>query len=183
MNAFNKSRGTRGQGPAGDRDFIASLTSPNLVERIISFRSTVGDGLNDEELTRLLLEEILPSDQGFTFVCFSEGWATFSIPPQDPEEWYPEQGWIAPEKEAVARAIAERSGLSLCEPPDESSTFRSPDSEPSRVHHHLELVEGSETIVIAHLRYLKIRLFGFEARTPLPLRRDLLEQLAALYRR
>ena len=157
-------------------------TAPNLLDKIISLRAAVGDGLNDQELTRLLLQESLPSEAGFTFVSLLDGYATFSVPPQDPAKWYPPKGWIAPVKEAIARAIAEKCGLSLCEPPDVSSTFTSPEFESSQVHHHLELVDRSEAIVIAHFRYLKIRLFGFAANRPLPLRRDLLKQLAALYR-
>jgi len=153
-------------------------TAPNLLGRIISFRTGVGDGLNDEELTRLLLQEALPSEEGFTFVSLCEACATFNVPPQDPAKWYPEKGWIAPEKEAIARAIAKKCGLSLCEPPDERFTFRSLESE---AHHHLEMGYQSEAIVIAHPLYLKIRLFGFANKRPLPLPRNLLEQLAALY--
>lgn len=39
----------------------------------------------------------------------------------------------------------------------------------------------SETVVIAHPRYLKIHLFDSETHSPLPLPKDLLERLAALY--
>ena len=93
----------------------------------------------------------------------------------------PEENWIAPEKEATAKAIAEKCGLSLYEPPDEIFVFRSPESDSSKVHHHLEMGSGSETIVIAHPRYLKIRLFEIETKKPLLLPGDLLERLAALY--
>jgi len=138
----------------------------------------VGDGLNDDELTRLLHQEALPSEEGFTFVSLCGGCATFSVPPQDPARWYPEKGWIAPEKEAIATAIAKKCGLSVFEPPDERFTFRPPGSE---AHHHLEMGYQTEAIVIAHPSYLKIRLFGFAEKRPLPLPGNLLEQLAALY--
>ena len=157
---------------------MTNPTAPNLLGRILSLRETVGDGLNDEELTRLLHQEALPSEEGFTFVSLCGGFATFSVPPQDPAKWYPQKGWIAPEKEAIARSIAEKSGLSLYEPPDERFTFKPSGSE---VHHHLEMAYHSEDIVIAHPCYLKIRLFGFADKRPLPLPVNLLERLAALY--
>jgi hypothetical protein len=165
-----------------NRKLMTNPAAPNLLDKIMSLRAAVGDGLNDEELTILLRQEALPSEAGFTFVSLLDGFATFSVPPQDPARWYPAKGWIAPGKEAIARVIAEKCGLSLCEPPDVSSTFRPPEFESSPVHHHLELVDRSEAIVIAHPCYLKIRLSGFGANRPLPLRRDSLEQLAALYR-
>ena len=157
---------------------MTNPTPPNLLGRIISLRTSVGDGLNDEELTRLLRQEALPSEDGFTFVSLCEGCATFSVPPQDLAKWYPKKGWIATEKEAIARSIAEKCGLSLFEPPDVRFTFRPSGSE---VHHHLEMAYQSEDIVIAHPRYLKIRLFGFADKRPLPLPGNLLERLAALY--
>ena len=153
-------------------------TAPNLLERIVSLRTTVGDGLNDDELTRLLRMEDLPSEDGFTFVSLCQGCATFSVPPQHSVRWYPERGWIVPAKEAIAKSIAEKCGLSLFEPPDEKFSFSPADSEG---YHHLEMGYESETIVIAHPHYLKIRLFNPETRRPLSLPADLLEQLAALY--
>jgi hypothetical protein len=181
MNSLNETPNMSNPSTAGDRKVI-NLKTPNLLEKILSLRATVGDGLNDEELTRLLRQEALPSEGGFTFVSLCEGWATFSVPPQESNKWYPERGWIAPEKEAIARALAGKCAFTLCEPPDVSSTFKSPESGSSEVHHHLEMECRSEAVVIAHLRYLKIRLFGFTAGRPPVLRRDLLEQLAALYR-
>ena len=68
------------------------------------------------------------------------------------------------------------------EPPDVSSTFSIPAQDSPEVHHHLEMFSKSEIVVVAHPRYLKIRLFGFATERPQVLCRDLLEQLAALYR-
>ncbi len=178
MSTFNQPQITTNQSQPEDCKNMIEPTAPHLLRRIISLRTTVGNGLNDEELTRLLRQEDLPSEDGFTFVSLSEGCATFSVPPQDPAKWYPEKGWIAPNKEAIARAIAENCGLSLHEPPDEQFTFTPSGAE---VHHHLEMGYQMETIVIAHPRYLKIRLFGFSGNRPLPLPRNLLERLAALY--
>lgn len=161
---------------------MTTQTATNLLEKITSLRAIVGDRLNDGELARLLCLETIPSENGFTLVSLWQGCATFDVPPQDPAKWYPEKGWITPEKEAVARAIAEQCGFSLNEPPDVSFAFSSPESDSSEVHHHLELGYRSGTIVIAHPRYLKIRLFDIAANRPLPLPGNLLEQLAALYR-
>jgi hypothetical protein len=138
----------------------------------------VGDGLTDEELTRLFLQEVFPSEDGFTFVCLRKGWATFRVPPQNFMRWYPETGWISPAKEAIAGSIAQDYGLSLSEPPDEKCPISPVDSEGR---HHLEMSHETETVLIAHPRYLKIRLFDSETHRPLPSPKDLLERLAGLY--
>lgn len=147
----------------------------------MSLRAIVGEGLNDEELTGLLRQEALFPEDGFTFVSLSGGYATFSVPPQDLAKWYRENGWIAPEKEIIARVIAKKCGLLLYEPPDECRPFESPEFGSSRMCHHLELADNSVTIVVAHPHYLKVRLFDRAEKIPLPLRGDFLEQLAALY--
>ncbi len=98
---------------------MTDSTTSNLLEAITSHRMAVGDGLNDEELTRLFLQEVFPSEDGFTFVCLCKGWATFRVPPQNLIRWYPGTGWISTAKEAIARSIAQDCGLSLFEPPDE----------------------------------------------------------------
>ncbi|MGD1018265.1 MAG: hypothetical protein ABSA12_02990 [Verrucomicrobiia bacterium] len=157
---------------------MTDATAPTLLERIFSLRATVGDGLTDDELTHLLRQEGLPSEYGFTFVFLSDGCATFSVPPQDPANWYPEKAWIAPNKEALAKIFAGECGLSLCEPPDDRFTTRAPGTES---HHHLEMGYRSISIVFAHPRYLKIRLFIRGTNRPLPLPGDLLERLAPLY--
>lgn len=157
---------------------MTETTTCNLLQTITLFRMGVGDGLNDEELTRLFLQEVFPSEDGFTFVCLCKGWATFRVPPQNLARWYPETGWITPAKEAIARLIAQQCGLSLSEPPDENFSFSPADSD---AHHHLEMSHESETVVIAHPCYLKIRLFDSETQRLLSWPKDLLERLAALY--
>ena len=159
--------------------------TPRLIPAIRAVRDRVGDGLNDDELTRLLRESALPSEAGFHFLSFCQGVVTFSVPRQDLAQWYPEQGWIAPAKEKVARTLAEKHGLSLCEPPDQSSTLAT-----TNVRHHLELTNRWASVVVAHPDYLKVRMYGArphsptvaDARTPLALDADLLNDLAALYR-
>jgi hypothetical protein len=164
----------------------------HLLHTIRAARASVGEGLNDDEFTRLLLlEAVLPTEAGFTFLSLSRGVVTLSVPQQDLAKWYPDQGWVAPEKESIAKAIAEKYGLSLCEPPDQASSFRFPDLEQAGVHHHLELATRRETVVIAHPKYLKVRLFRdpahgvfyVDSSKPLELGPDLLQDLAGLYRR
>lgn len=164
-------------------------SSTHLLDRIVAVRASVGDGLNDYEFTRLLQRTALPTEADFVFLSFSDGFATLTVPQQDLANWYPDRGWIVAEKERIARAIAEKHGFSLCEPPDQSSGFLFPRSNPLTTHHHLELTNQVETVVVAHPRYLKIRLFGAaptarhlgNGQVPLRLAPDLLQDLSALY--
>ena len=163
----------------------------HLLDAIRATIESVGEALNDDELTRLLLLDIdLPTEAGFTFLSFSGGVVTLTVPKQDLAKWYPEQGWVSPEKEKMAKSLGEKYGLTLCEPPDRSSSSWFPDLEQARVHHHLELVARRETVVVVHPQYLKVRMYcdiadtGFtkQAAKPLALGSDLLEELSALYR-
>lgn len=44
----------------------------HLLNNIRFMRMSVGDGLNDHELTRLLRETVLPTEAGFAFLSLSE---------------------------------------------------------------------------------------------------------------
>jgi hypothetical protein len=165
----------------------ATIARPDthLLDRITAIQESVGDGLNDDELTRLLERTALPDEAGFAFLSFSDRFATLSVPPQDLANWYPERGWIVAEKESIARAIAAKYELVLCEPPDAPhACFDAPNP-----HHHLELGNRRETIVVIHPQYLKVRLFGAIDATryaqagqrPLSLGPDLLQDLSTLY--
>ena len=56
----------------------------NLLEAIRAMRESVGEGLNDDEFTRLLLlHEALSSEAGFSFLSFCDGIVTLSVPPQN----------------------------------------------------------------------------------------------------
>lgn len=175
--------------PVAPHPEVVSSPGTHLLDRIAAVRASVGDGLNDDELTRLLQRTGLPTEAGFVFLSFSGGFVTLSVPPQDLVNWYPDKGWIVAAKERVARAIAEKYGLSLCEPPDQSPNFFLPHSDSPTRHHHLELTNQVETVVVAHPQYLKIRLLGATAatrylrnsQTPLLLGPALLQDLAALY--
>ncbi len=162
----------------------------SLLDTIKAIRASVGDGLNDDELTRLLRQTGLPTEAGFAFLSFCGGCVTLTVPQQELKNWYPERGWIAPEKETVARALAETHKLSLYEPPDIVSSCLYPQSGAPESHHHLELSNRRETVVVAHPQYLKIRLYGatagsrssLDVKGPLPLCPGLLRDLAAIYR-
>jgi hypothetical protein len=160
----------------------------HLLATIQAIRASVGDGLNDDELTRLLRQSVL-TQAGFGFLSFSNGCVTLTVPEQELADWYPENGWIKPEKERLARAIADKYQLLLCEPPDITTSSHFPPTEAPRTHHHLEMSNRVATIVVAHPHYLKIRLYGSlpaaryvpNGPRPLPLAEDLLQDLAALY--
>jgi len=161
-----------------------------LLETIRALQASVGDGLTDNEVTRLLRESALPIEAGFKFLSFSDWFVTLTVPRQELANWYPEKGWIVPEKEGIARAIAKKYELFLFEPPDVNSSALYPQFDSPGPHHHLELNNREETVVVAHPQYLKIRLFkgpsGFvhalRARIPLLLSPELLHDLSLLYK-
>lgn len=160
-------------------------SAKGLLEEIIRARATVGDGLNDDEFTRLLRRSELPKECGFEFVSFCNRSAMFAVPPQEIKNWHPDQGWIASDKEKMAKEIARKYGLSFSEPPDTS--FAS-DKSPTR-RHHIELTNEWETVVVAHPEYLKVRVFGVTnprghgntTARPLGFGPDLLKDLAKFY--
>jgi hypothetical protein len=168
----------------------ASMQGASLLETIKAVRATVGDGLNDDEFTRLLRQTTLLNEAGFGFLSFSGGFVTLSVPTQDKADWYPKSGWITQEKERLAKAIAEKHRLLLSEPPDAPSSFLFPSCDRAESRHHLEFCNRWEAVVIAHPNYLKVRLFGAGpesrcvsgAKNPLPLGPDLLRDLSPLYR-
>ena len=172
------------------RDELSSKSNGHLLDAIRAAKERVGEGLNDHELTRLLLLDTeLPTEAGFTFLSFSGGVVTLSVPKQDLKNWYPEQGWIAPAKEKVARALAEKYGLSLYEPVDTTTSFLHPPSDPEIARHHIELNDRWQAVIVAHPHYLKVRLlgksphhrYGWEALTPLALGPEILQDVSSLY--
>lgn len=155
----------------------------NLLDRIRTMRVEVGDELTDEEFTRLARETKPPSEAGFAFLGYCNRFALFSVPRQDPANWYPEKGWIHPEKEKIVKEIADKYGFSICEPPDVKDGSR----DAANPHHHLQLSNPHETIVIIHPQFLKVRLFGLASQTskaqrPLHKKCELMQDLSRLYR-
>lgn len=178
-----------------DQQNIPRVTSPvrpnkHLLETILAIRSSVGEGLNDDELTRLLRTSLL-SEAGFGFLSFSKGLVTLTVPEQDLANWYPEQGWIVPQKEKVARAIAKKYELSLYEPVDTTTSFWHPPTGPQVARHHIEMANRWQAVVVAHPHYLKVRALGksehhrynWEELCPLMLGPEILQDLSALYDR
>ena len=168
---------------------LSSGPVKHLLDCIRAVQAEVGEGLNDDELTRLLRVKALPNEAGFAFLSYSNSFATLTVPPQELRDWHPEKGWIVPEKERIAKAIAGKYELSLSEPPDQVTNCWFTSSETPPAHHHIELTNGVETVVVAHPHYVKIRLFGAPPGvrylknnpTPLFLGPDLLQDLSALY--
>jgi hypothetical protein len=163
--------------------------TPHLLDAIKAIRASVGDGLNEDELTRLLRQATLLSEAGFGFLSLSGGVVTLSVPHQELKSWHSDHAWLPQDKVKIARAIAHKHQLSLSEPPNTSPSFLFPSSEPASPHHYFVLSNRWEPIVIAHPHYLKVRLFGTapgcrydpNARHPLLLSSDLLPDLSALY--
>jgi hypothetical protein len=168
---------------------LISTPNPHLLDAIRTIRESVGDGLNDDEFTRLLQQTALSTEAGFRFLSYSDKFVMLNVPPQDLTNWYPAKGWITAEKERVAREIAEKYELSLNEPPDLNFNYVFPRPDSPKLHHHLELSNSRETIIVAHPQYLKICLFGslspgLRVRTikrPLLLGPELLTDLLSLY--
>lgn len=160
-----------------------------LLDAIVEVHGQVGDGLNDQDLTCLLQASGLPTEAGFAFLSFSNHSATLSVPPQDPADWYPPQGRVAPEKERLATAIAAKYQLALYEPPDQNiGCFPRLDEPP--VHRHLEFTNEVGTVVVVHPQYMRIRLFAAlpgaqnlpsNPLFPLHLGPSLLQDLSVLY--
>jgi hypothetical protein len=162
-----------------------SASTGRLLDSIRAVQNRVGDGLNDDELTRLIQKETLPAESGFAFLSYSERFATLSVPGQNLAAWYPGPDWIAPKKEKLARSIAQKYGLSICEPPDAKYLM----TDAVNRHHHLELGDAWETVIMIHPEYLKVRLSGATtvsasaegALRPLFQDTDLLQELSAFY--
>jgi hypothetical protein len=168
----------------------ASICPPtNLLDAIKLTRAEVGEALNDDELTRYLRQFPWPTEAGFAFLIFSNGYVTLSVPHQDLADWHPQQGWITPWKEQIAKTIAEKYGLELYEPIDVSSRFQNHRAGIATVHHHLEFTDNRQSVIVAHPLYLKVCLFGkssehryaWEPLCPLPLGPDLLRDISRLY--
>jgi hypothetical protein len=161
--------------------------SESLLEAIREICSIVGDGLEDEELTALLSRSALPIELGFSFLSYSHGYVTMSVPRQHPGDWYLKDGGIVPGKAVIAKWISAKHDLSLYEPTDASAKVYQ--NAGGFAHCHLEFADPRQTVIIAHRCYLKIRLFGVspehryacEKLSPLPLGPDLLQDLSELY--
>lgn len=132
-------------------------TRVDLVTELMRYRASIGDGLNDDELTEFLKSRLpAPDENGFCVQCYSNGNVTFSVPPQDAALWYGEHCTISTGKEKLAKEIAEKHQLTLCEPPDKLH-YGSPGPGD---HRHLEFANRWRTVAVAHPHYVKLRVCG-----------------------
>lgn len=143
----------------------------NILAIIREIQNEIGHGVRDDVLTDLIRAEGPLSEYGFTFLRVSEGFALFDVPKQKREHWYRQKGWPATDKETIVRRIAEKYHLELHEPPDEYTVT-------GECHHHFELDLSEQRIIVAHPRYLQVRV----SRWPLVTEESLIEDLADLYR-
>jgi len=178
--------------------------TPSLLETIRRIRARAGSALADVELTSFLQRWDLPAEEGFTFLCFHDGCVTLAVPaqyqpsritkacefvsgsvvlaapPQDKTSRRPRSAWITPAREKIATELARKHGLFVCEPPDAPPAFVPTGA--WETHHHLQLWNRKETIVIAYPEFLKIRLYATGTNLDLHLSPDLLKDLSALYK-
>ena len=134
-----------------------------ILEAVLQLRESVGDGLNDAEFTHFIREKLNCSRSAFSILSCAEGFLTFNVPEQDPADWYSAGHWIAPDKESIAREVAGRYELTLCEPPDKLGYI----IPPPNAHHHLEWMTRWDSVAIAHPYYLKVRISRPDSRNPL----------------
>ena len=138
--------------------------------------------MEDDELSFLIRKRNLPCEAGFSFLCLHGGCVTLAVPEQDENAWHPPpRRFLSLQKEGIAVALAKKHQLALYEPPDAPSATFAPCA--SEAHHHIQLAYRTETLVIAHPAFLKVRLYWSKTNLPIPLSPDLLDDLSALYRR
>jgi hypothetical protein len=148
-------------------------TKPSVLLMIRSVMNDVGSRLKEDALSDLIhLEGGELIEHGFRFLRLSDGFAVFATPSQDRSKWYRQKGWPCPEKEAAAASIARKYGLEISEPPDVKIL---PGSEPR---HHCEFHRAGQTLIVAHPRYMEIRI----PEQPVVAEETLLEDLSALYK-
>ena len=142
-----------------------------ILAKVRDMQNEVGHGVRDDVLTDLIRADGPLSEHGFKFLRVSEDFVVFEVPRQEKEHWYRQKGWPTAEKERIVRRIAEKYHLKLHEPPDEYTVT-------GESHHHFELDLSEQRIIVAHPRYLKVRL----SRWPLVAEESLFEDLSDLYR-
>jgi transposase InsO family protein len=142
----------------------------DVLARIREFRDEVGTDVSEDIITDLIRQEGELSSSGFRFLRLSEGFAVFTVPRQQMENWYRQRGWPAPSKENIVRRVAEKYGLELNEPPDQNTLV-------GECHHHFEMWHLQKMLIVAHPRYLKIRV----GKSAVRLESGVMDDLAALY--
>lgn len=125
-------------------------TKPGLLVLIRAVISDAGVGLKGNALTDLTHSQGGNQiEHGFQFLRLCGGLAVFAVPPQDRQKWSRQKGWPCPEKEMVARSIAQKPGLELSEPPDVKILVG------GEAYHRCAFHRAGQTLIEAHPRYLK----------------------------
>jgi hypothetical protein len=143
----------------------------DILARVRKLSHEIGRGVEEDVLSDLIRTEGALGECGFKFLRVSGGFAVFEVPKQNKEKWYRQKGWPASAKEQIIRKIAEKYHLEIHEPPDE-------DTVSGECHHHFELAHAQEKLIIAHPRYLKIRV----SKWPVIPEGTLMEDLSVLYK-
>lgn len=142
-----------------------------VLAKIRKLHDEVGT-MNEDVLSELIRAEGSLRSHGFTFLRISDGFAVFYVPQQNIAAWYKGDRWLAAGKERIARKIVQKYKLRLFEPPDLLTV------DPAyRCRQHFEFDASEECVIVAHPRYLKIRV----SKWPHMAERTLLEDLSALY--
>jgi hypothetical protein len=142
----------------------------DILAKVRELHCETGSGVDEAVLTDLIRAEGALCLCGFKFLRVSDGFVIFEVPKQNKEGWYRQKGWPAAAKERIVRKIAEKYDLEVHEPPDEETVS-------GEGHHHFELDRAQEKFIVAHPRYLKIRV----PRKPAVPEQALMEDLSALY--
>jgi hypothetical protein len=137
---------------------VAAVTiqEPRLLDQIRMLRQEIGDGLTDDDLTRLIRQTRLVKDTGFEFLSYASGFVTLC--PQSPSSKHqPADTWVSAERARLAATIAAEFGLEVYEPLNRNNTY-SFDNAMASMGRHFEFTVRQEPIAIAHAAYLKILL-------------------------
>ena len=143
----------------------------DVLAKVRELQTEIGQGVDEAVLTDLLRAEGELEAYGFRFLRISGGFAVFEVPKQNARDWYREGGWPAAAKERIASRIAAKHHLELHEPPDVETVYG------GEYRHHIVLDSSKDTLVVAHPRYLKIRISRRQG-IPGP---TLMEDLHSLY--
>jgi hypothetical protein len=129
-----------------------------LLDQIRSFRHEIGDGLNDDEITRLIRRASLDEDSEFEFLSYSSGFVTLCSREKCIGRRISNEMWVSPKRMECAVNIAAKYGLEVYEPLNVDNTFTVFGGSQTR-QRHFEFAFRQETIAIAHSVYIKVLLY------------------------
>ncbi len=126
----------------------------DVLAKVRGLQNEIGEGVDEAVLTDLLRAEGGLDAHGFRFLRISRGFAVFEVPKQNERNWYREGGWPAVAKERIGRRIAAKHHLEVHEPPDLDTALVYGEYR----RHCIVLDNSQDILVVAHPRYLKIRI-------------------------